>query len=72
MPTLRSPNHCITANRNTSSATNVTTHLPPLLNLKANNKAFIVMEYLEEATLKHLIQDKPLPLEQMADLDQRL
>src|SRR5499425_868293 len=33
-----------------------------------NGKAFIAMEYLEGATLKHRIEAKPLPLEQVLSL----
>ena len=35
---------------------------------EAEGKAFIAMEYLEGATLKHRISGKPLPLEQVLDL----
>ena len=33
-----------------------------------NGQAFIVMEYLDGATLKHRIEGKPLPLDQMLEL----
>jgi serine/threonine protein kinase/tetratricopeptide (TPR) repeat protein len=35
---------------------------------EVNQQAFIVMEYLDGATLKHRIFDRPLPLEQVLDL----
>ena len=35
---------------------------------EAEGKTFIVMEYLEGATLKHRVSGKPIPLEQMLEL----
>jgi serine/threonine protein kinase len=37
-----------------------------------NGQTFIVMEYLDGATLKHRISGKPLPLEQVLELGLRL